>query len=208
MARTKKRRCEGTEIRPRSRYTAPADLNPSICPATNVPTSTLPAAGGNTDGAVSWPSQRERRTYWQNERAFIAFVHSVTPPPTLLVIHVPFLLSFLSFFFFSFLLYWNYTIATVDWEAIKGKWWSARAQRNGLKVRLLVGFTIQWTNVWNNDKVQKNSIPNKARSFLSLSLSLSLSHSLLFSRWLLFYLPKRNSERKMHGAFCNRIGRS
>lgn len=43
-----------------------------------------------------------------------------------------FFFSFFPFFFF-FLFNWNWTTTTVDWEAIKEKWWSTRAREMNYK---------------------------------------------------------------------------
>lgn len=122
VACTEKRN-EGRKIRSRSRYTVRVDLNPSICPTTNVLTSTLQLPE-KIPTAISWPSRREQAGETKLRlRPTIRLL-------TLLVMYVLFLLFPL---FFFFLFNWNWTTTTVDWEAIKEKWWSTRAREMNYK---------------------------------------------------------------------------
>lgn len=122
VACTEKRN-EERKIRSRSRYTVRVDLNPSICPTTNVLTSTLQLPE-KIPTAISWPSRREQAGETKLRlRPTIRLL-------TLLVMYVLFLLFPL---FFFFLFNWNWTTTTVDWEAIKEKWWSTRAREMNYK---------------------------------------------------------------------------
>lgn len=158
VACTEKRN-EGRKIRSRSRYTVRVDLNPSICPTTNVLTSTLQLPE-KIPTAISWPSTREQTGETKLRlRPTIRLL-------TLLVMYVLFLLFPL--FSFFFLIETERLLRSIekqlkrnDGALVHEKWITS------------VRCMIQWSNIWNSDKVQKYSISNKAHLFLILSLILS-----------------------------------